>query len=296
MSRKNDRKKGFNGNYITNIDQIYRDSMPFYVETIGMQCLKKGHIEKKSKIQSRSITLGWGVRGTGRVNIGGAEAVVEKDSIFLSYPGEESRKEALSEEWEFRWLSLAGPLACAVVMSYGFPRFLSSCRPYPEELFAKLEELCMEKSLFAQRRTGAVVLDILAHADGFSVPFSPYERLVDRAEEYIKQNLGDPGLSVENIAEYFQVSRVTLNKAYREHHFPSPGRRILNQRLNHARELIYGTDLPVSEISRLCGFADPHTFTRFIKRALGMSPLQCRKQKLSEAPSDVSPTGETEED
>ncbi len=279
------KKRAFKNNYITNIDQAYRENMPFYVETTGVQCIKKGQIEKKSAIQSRRIALGWGIRGAGKVNIGGAEAVVEKNGIFLSYPGEANRKEALSEQWEFRWISLSGPLACAVVMSYGFPRFMISYTPYPAELFARLNELCSEKSLFTQRRAAAIVLDILAHADGFSIPFSKYERLVTCVEEYIKQNLGNPDLTVELIAEYFQVSRVTLNKAYQEHNLPSPGRRILNQRLNRARELIYGTDLPVLEISRLCGFADPHTFTRFIKRALGLSPLQCRKQKIPTFPS-----------
>lgn len=272
-------KKSYTNSYITNTDQIYRENMPFYVEATGLQCLKKGHIEKKSGILSRGISLAWGIRGTGKVNLGGSEAMIEKDGIFLSYPGEERRKEALSEEWEYRWLALSGPLACAIVMSYGFPRFMSSYTPYPADLFARLDEFCTEKSLFAQRRAAAVVIDILAHADGFSIPFFKYERLVTCAEEYIKQNLENPCLTVEHVAEYFQVSRVTLNKAYQEHNLPPPGRRILDQRLNRARELIYGTDLPVSEISRLCGFADPHTFSRFIKRALGMPPLQCRKKK-----------------
>ena len=285
MDRKRGCKNASNYNYVTNFDQKYWDVMPFYVETTGTQCLKKGQFEKRSRIQARKIVLSWGIRGTGKVNIEGSEAVVEKNGIFLIYPGEENRKVALSEQWDFRWISLSGPLACAVVMSYGFPRFMASYTPYPAELFARLDELCSEKSLFSQRRAAAVVLDILAHADGFSIPFSKYERLVTCAEEYIKQNLGNPDLTVEFMAEYFQVSRVTLNKAYQEHNLPSPGRQILNQRLNRARELIYGTDLPVSEISRLCGFSDPHTFTRFIKRALGMSPLKCRKQKIPEFPS-----------
>ena len=80
------KKRAFKNNYITNIDQAYRENMPFYVETTGVQCIKKGQIEKKSAIQSRRIALGWGIRGAGKVNIGGAEAVVEKNGIFLSYP------------------------------------------------------------------------------------------------------------------------------------------------------------------------------------------------------------------
>ena len=274
------KKNNITHSYFTNLIQTNLGKMPFWVEATGINCLKKGYIEKKPPLQSSTIDFCWGINGTGRVNVGGAKAVIEKDGIFLSYPFEERQKEGLSNEWEYRWLTLTGPLACAIVMSYGFPRFMSSYVPYPTELFAQLDELFPEKSLFAQRRAAALVLDIFAHADGCSILFSKFERLVVRAEEYIKQNLGNPELTAEHIADYFKVSRVTLNKAYREHNFPSPGRRILDLRLIRARELIYGTDLSVVEISRLCGFSDPHTFTRFIKRSLGAPPLQCRKKKV----------------
>lgn len=264
-------------NYVTNEFKTGVDNLPFYVATTGVARFKKGHIKQNDRLISRKLDLCWSIRGTGKVRLGGAEAVIGKDQIFLRYPGEESQKIALSEEWEFRWLSLAGPLACAVVMSYGFPRFMSSYTPYPEKLFARLDELCADQSLFSQRRAAAVVLDILAHADGYSMHRSAHERLIVNAVEYIRSNLSDPELSVEQLAERFHVSRTTLNKVFREHSLPSPGRRILDCRLLRARELIYGTDLPVSEMSRMCGFADPHTFTRFIRRALGAPPLQLRK-------------------
>lgn len=264
----------FTANYLYEAE----NNMPFHVRETGITCLKKGKIEQIDRLFSLRIDLCWSIRGTGKVRLGGVESVIAENQIFLRYPVEDSWKTALSTEWEFRWLCLAGPLACATVMAYGFPRFMSSYTPYPEELFARLDELTAQKSLFAQRRALGVVLDIFAHADGYSMQRSPHERLVVSTVEFIKNNLDNPELTLKALSDYFRVSRTTLNNTFRQHNLPPPGRFILNQRMIRARELIYGTDMPVSEMSRLCGFAEPHTFTRFIKRALGAPPLQCRKE------------------
>lgn len=277
MSRNTPQAVSYTANYLYESE----NNMPFHVRETGITRLRKGKIEQIDRLFSPRIDLCWSIRGTGKVRFGGAEGVIGKDQIFLRYPAEDSWKTALSDEWEFRWLCLAGPLACATVMAYGFPRFMFSYTPYPAELFARLEELTAQKSLFAQRRAIGVVLDIFAHADGYSMQRSPHERLVVSAVEFIKNNLDNPELTLKTLSEYFRVSRTTLNNTFLEHKLPPPGRFILNQRLIRARELIYGTDMAVGEMSRICGFADPHTFTRFIKRALGAPPLQCRKQAKS---------------
>lgn len=43
--------------------------------------------------------------------------------------------------------------------------------------------------------------------------------------------------------------------------------------------LLRGTDASVREVALRCGVAEPRTFTRFIKRAVGVSPLEVRKKK-----------------
>lgn len=275
--------------YFTNYFESNTEYVPFYVKTTGMNCFQKGHSEKVDRLFPLEIDIYWGIDGTGKIQTSSMEATIGKDQIFLCYPREEPRRTALSEKWEFRWLRLAGPLALVVVMSYGFPRFMPSYRPYPAELFERLDELCAEKSLFSIRRAAAVVLDILAHADGHSMQYSSYEQMVMRADEFIKNNLSDPELTVESLSAYFHISRPTLTKIFRKHGLPSPGRRILDFRLLRARELIYGTDLNVIQMSQLCGFSEPHTFTRFIKRAIGASPMQCRKNRMQQ----LKPIAET---
>ena len=44
-----------------------------------------------------------------------------------------------------------------------------------------------------------------------------------------------------------------------------------------AQVLLLNTDFSVKELAARCGFADPNTFNRFIRRNMGMSPIAYRK-------------------
>lgn len=265
--------------YRDNTMMLPKYGLPFQVESIGVEQVKKGHIVKQPALDGGCIHLHWHISGISKMFCGGLELRSTKDDISFRYPGENLVKHALSEEYQSRWLALAGPLACAIVMSYGFPRIMPARVPYPAELFDEIEELCSKKSLFAQRRACALVLEVLALADGRFEEGAPHEQIVDNAREYIRTNLADPALCVGELAERFQVSRTQLNNLFRARGLHSPGRLILDLRLARARELIYGTDMSVSEISRACGFASPHTFSKFIKRATGSSALNLRKKE-----------------
>lgn len=267
--------------YFTNYFDGNVEYVPFYIKTTGTNCFIKGHFEKTDRLLSQEIDIFWGISGTGVISTANSKIVLGKDQVTFCYPREEPCRNALSDKWIFRWIRIAGPLALAIVSSYGFSRHTHTYSEYPEELFKKLDEFCAAKDLFSIRRSGAVLLDILAHADGNSGQYSHFGHLALRADEYIKEHYADPELTVNQLAEHFQTSRATLTKAFVEKGLPSPGRRILDCRLLRARELLYGTDLNVTQMSKLCGFADVHTFTRFIKRALGASPIRCRREYTS---------------
>ncbi|MEL7534180.1 MAG: helix-turn-helix transcriptional regulator, partial [Bacteroidota bacterium] len=49
-------------------------------------------------------------------------------------------------------------------------------------------------------------------------------------------------------------------------------------RLHKAKELLFSTELSVSEIAYDLGFSDPHYFSRAFKKEFGQSPSQVRKE------------------
>ena len=71
----------------------------------------------------------------------------------------------------------------------------------------------------------------------------------------------------------------------------SPGRMILNKRLARAYSLLRGTDHPIARVAEECGFRDPKTFSRFIRRASGMGPQTFRSnfRRENDPPQERSP-------
>jgi len=52
----------------------------------------------------------------------------------------------------------------------------------------------------------------------------------------------------------------------------SPHRYVLQCRVEFARELIAGTDMPVSEIAIVTGFSDQSHYTRWFREIVGVTP------------------------
>ena len=92
----------------------------------------------------------------------------------------------------------------------------------------------------------------------------------------IKTSLSDPALDVMMLSEELNIPRSTLSKQFVAKTGHSIGRYIRDQRLYLARHLLVSTTLPIGEIARRCGFSELCTFTRFIKRSTGFSPLALR--------------------
>lgn len=96
--------------------------------------------------------------------------------------------------------------------------------------------------------------------------------------EYIHENMADPGLSVESMAEYFQSSVRNLYRRFKELGQLPPNDFIKNQRINHAAKLLRTTALTVQEIMYNCGFNNrSHFYKEFAKR-FEMTPKAYRQQ------------------
>jgi AraC family transcriptional regulator, arabinose operon regulatory protein len=61
----------------------------------------------------------------------------------------------------------------------------------------------------------------------------------------------------------------------------SPAAYAEQQRLRDAQDLLTQTSLPVQEIARRCGYADPFHFSRVMRRTLGQSPRELRRRGVT---------------
>jgi LacI family transcriptional regulator len=90
------------------------------------------------------------------------------------------------------------------------------------------------------------------------------------------------GISVEDVRAHTQhASRMTFYKEFRRLTRRSPGEVIRERQLREARRLLSTSQLTVTQISTLCGFADGGTFTRMFRTAAGKTPSDYRRQVLA---------------
>lgn len=100
---------------------------------------------------------------------------------------------------------------------------------------------------------------------------------VNRAVEYIGNNIFSPSLSVSNIANKAGVSEVYLRKLFRDTYGTSPKQYILEKRISHAKKLLGERACSVTDISALCGFDSVYHFCRIFKLYTGKTPSEYQR-------------------
>lgn len=101
------------------------------------------------------------------------------------------------------------------------------------------------------------------------------------AVEYIKENLSDPGLTADRIADTLFISRRRLYQLFDDGDGVSG--RIRQLRIDRAKELLGDPALAtrgIGEISKQCGFANAAHFSRTFRKVVGETPRDYRDKLL----------------
>jgi len=96
------------------------------------------------------------------------------------------------------------------------------------------------------------------------------------AREWALRNLHEP-LALSDLAAHSNMSLRTFARRFTEEVGMSPGRWLIQQRVDRARNLLESTDLAVDEIAGQVGFASGSSLREHLHAALGVSPLAYRR-------------------
>ena len=100
--------------------------------------------------------------------------------------------------------------------------------------------------------------------------------LVARALALVEENLSR-AWGVEQLARALGVPSIRLHRRFVEELGRPPGEEIRRRRLARARLLLRGTDLPLVEIARQCGFCHAQHLSNLFRRDAGLSPRAWRR-------------------
>lgn len=116
---------------------------------------------------------------------------------------------------------------------------------------------------------------------------SPDERLLDRIMKVINDNIANPELSVEMVAETVGISRVHLHRKLKELTNQSTRDLIRNLRLKQAASLLASKRQSINEVAALTGFTNVAYFSTAFKELYGMTPTAYMEQNAASASSDT---------
>lgn len=105
------------------------------------------------------------------------------------------------------------------------------------------------------------------------------DKLMERMMRVINENLSDPDLTVEMIADKIGISRVHLYRKTKDITNQSPKEFIRNYRLRRSAELLVGNKLNIAQISDFVGFSSPNNFSSAFKKLYGLTPTEYAAQK-----------------
>jgi AraC family transcriptional regulator, exoenzyme S synthesis regulatory protein ExsA len=84
-------------------------------------------------------------------------------------------------------------------------------------------------------------------------------------------------LSIDTFAQMCHRSLSSFKREFRKHYGTSPGKWLLERRLEHSASLLQTTGMSVTEIMFECGFEDLSHFSRAFKERFGQSPSAFRE-------------------
>ena len=101
---------------------------------------------------------------------------------------------------------------------------------------------------------------------------------VEAVNREIERRFSDPSLSIESIAETRGLSASYTGRIYKQATGRTILERILEVRMEKARQMLRESDAPVALVSERCGFSSDSYFYKIFKQENGVTPAAYRKK------------------
>ena len=156
------------------------------------------------------------------------------------------------------------------------------CEQLIEIYMAKKEE--SESKIATQVRTKIILLQFILEMwkKGFVIENDTSGRNTVEKEmvSYIQQNFTGK-ISLREFGEQFHLSEKYISRYFKEHFHITLSQYVTYLRLEHAKQLLQDTDIPVTDVAMQSGYQNVSYFIRSFQKAYAVSPLKYRKNNYS---------------
>jgi len=102
-------------------------------------------------------------------------------------------------------------------------------------------------------------------------------QLTDQILAFLQREYANGDLTLSYVADHFYITSSYLSTFFKENVGDTFLNYLTKLRIDHAKQLIRTTNLPMGEIATKVGYASGNTFTRIFKKVEGITPTQYRE-------------------
>ncbi|EGT4138231.1 AraC family transcriptional regulator [Clostridium perfringens] len=239
----------------------------------------------------KNAVIHYVTKGYGTFNFNGKVYNLKQGDIFILLKGMQVDYVAsIDDPWEYYWIGFSGSNANEYLNRTSIT---NSCVANCKEN-SKIPQIILNMCEISKTYNPSSSDDILLLKELYSLLYAlieefpkPFEYKDKELHTYIQDALNFinsnymNSITVQEIADYVNLSRSYLYKMFIKNLGISPQRYLINLRMYKATLLLKGTKLPIGEVASRVGYSDSLLFSKTFSKHFSMSPLNYRNNQVN---------------
>lgn len=239
----------------------------------------------------KNAVIHYVTKGYGTFKFNGKVFNLKQGDIFILLKGMQVEYVAsIDDPWEYYWIGFSGSNANEYLNRTSIT---NSCVANCEEN-SKIPQIILNMCEISKTYNPSRSDDILLLKELYSLLYAlieefpkPFEYKDKELHTYIQDALNFinsnymHSITVQEIADYVNLSRSYLYKMFIKNLGISPQRYLINLRMYKATLLLKGTKLPIGEVANSVGYSDSLLFSKTFSKHFSMSPLNYRNNQVN---------------
>lgn len=239
----------------------------------------------------KNAVIHYVTKGYGTFKFNGKVYNLKQGDIFILLKGMQVEYVAsIDDPWEYYWIGFSGSNANEYLNRTSIT---NSCVANCEEN-SKIPQIILNMCEISKTYNPSRSDDILLLKELYSLLYAlieefpkPVEYKDKELHTYIQDALNFinsnymHSITVQEIADYVNLSRSYLYKMFIKNLGISPQRYLINLRMYKATLLLKGTKFPIGEVANSVGYSDSLLFSKTFSKHFSMSPLNYRNNQVN---------------
>lgn len=247
-----------------------------YVRSYGDFVLVPPDTEARRTVDFGEIF--WPISGQCKFRMNGKDHII-KPGLLWYYPPDSYHDYMPISTFHYCWMTIAGKNAGQFFELLNIEPGINRVGECPRQLFAQLASDLSSHS--AKHRLNALTTAFKIAA---TVNFMPKKSALhsdpsmENVKNLIDSTFDNPDLSVAQLADFLNMHRGSLSRAFRKSFDMTVSDYIIFVRLNNAKALLEDPAYPIKEVAEACGFGSANYFSKVFAAHSGITPQKYRKQ------------------